>query len=182
MTPERWQAVKTVLAEALARSPEEREGFLATTCATDPSMRREVESLLRSAEGTDGFLEPPLATDLSLAEVPGPHGGPDLAARLQAALAGRYTLGRELGRGGMATVYLAGDLKHDRPVALKVMHPELARSLGPERFLREIRLYARLQHPHILPIHDSGESNEQLWYTMPFIEGESLRERLRRDA
>ena len=81
----------------------------------------------------------------------------------------------------MATVYLAQDLKHDRPVALKVLLPELAASLGPERFQREIRLAARLQHPHILTVHDSGETAGQLWFTMPFVEGESLRDRLRRE-
>ena len=100
---------------------------------------------------------------------------------LATALAGRYTIERELGQGGMATVYLAHDVKHDRPVALKVMHPELAATLGPERFLREIKLAARLQHPHILSVIDSGEAAGQLWYTMPFVEGESLRDRLRRE-
>ena len=79
-------------------------------------------------------------------------------AELQAALADRYAFERELGRGGMATVYLARDLRHDRPVALKVLHPELAATLGPERFQREIRLAARLQHPHILTVYDSGEA------------------------
>jgi eukaryotic-like serine/threonine-protein kinase len=103
------------------------------------------------------------------------------APSLADALRNRYTLERELGRGGMATVYLARDLRHDRPVALKVLRPELAASLGPERFLREIRLTARLQHPHILPVHDSGEAAGQLWYTMPYVEGESLRARLERE-
>src|SRR5512145_575615 len=101
--------------------------------------------------------------------------------RLKAALADRYTLERELGRGGMATVYLAHDLRHDRPVALKVLHLELAATLGPERFLREIRLAARLQHPHILTVLDSGEAAGRLWFTMPCVEGESLRERLMRE-
>ena len=101
---------------------------------------------------------------------------------LEAGLSGRYPLERELGRGGMATVYLAQDLKHDRPVALKVLHPELAATLGPERFQREIRFAARLQHPHILSVYDSGEAAGQLWFTMPFVEGESLRDRLRREA
>src|SRR5881296_3551383 len=100
---------------------------------------------------------------------------------MQAALAGRYTLERELGRGGMATVYHARDLKHDRRVALKVLHPELASTLGPERFQREMKLAARLQHPHILTVLDSGEAAGQLWFTMPFVEGESLRDRLRRE-
>ena len=90
-------------------------------------------------------------------------------------------LERELGRGGMAVVYLADDVRHDRPVALKVLLPELAASLGPERFQREIHLAARLQHPHILTVLDSGEAAGRLWFTMPFVEGESLRDRLRRE-
>src|SRR5689334_12857844 len=101
---------------------------------------------------------------------------------LRDALAERYTVERELGRGGMATVYLAHDLKHDRDVALKVLHPELAATLGPERFQREIRTTARMQHPHILPVLDSGEAAGQLWYTMPYVEGQSLRDRLRREG
>jgi tetratricopeptide (TPR) repeat protein/predicted negative regulator of RcsB-dependent stress response len=104
------------------------------------------------------------------------------APHLRDALADRYLLERELGRGGMATVYLARDLKHDRSVALKVLHPELAATLGPERFLREIHLTARLDHPHILPVFDSGEAAGFLWYTMPYVGGESLRERLRHES
>lgn len=106
---------------------------------------------------------------------------PDILARLTAALAGLYTIERELGRGGMATVYLAQDLKHRRQVAIKVLQPELASALGPERFLREIEIAARLTHPHILPLHDSGVAAGLLYYVMPHIEGESLRDRLERD-
>src|SRR5438309_1424105 len=105
----------------------------------------------------------------------------DLLARLQAALADRYTIERELGRGGMATVYLAQDRKHHRQVAIKVLKPELAAALGPERFLREIDTAARLNHPHILPLHDSGEAEGFLFYVMPYVEGESLRDRLSRE-
>ena len=101
--------------------------------------------------------------------------------RLRSALSDTYTIDRELGRGGMATVYLAQDGKHERLVALKVLHPDLAASLGPERFLREIKLAARLNHPHILPLHDSGDADGFLYYVMPYVEGESLRERLDRD-
>jgi len=101
--------------------------------------------------------------------------------RLKSALSEMYSIDRELGRGGMATVYLAQDSKHERLVALKVLHPDLAASLGPERFLREIKLAARLNHPHILPLHDSGEASGFLYYVMPYVEGESLRERLDRD-
>jgi serine/threonine-protein kinase len=100
---------------------------------------------------------------------------------LREALASRYRIDRELGAGGMATVYLAQDLHHERPVALKVLRPELAATLGTERFLREIRLAARLQHPHILAVHDSGDDAGQLWFTMPYVEGESLRDRLTRE-
>jgi eukaryotic-like serine/threonine-protein kinase len=105
----------------------------------------------------------------------------DSLNRLRVSLADRYRIERELGRGGMATVFLAQDLKHDRPVALKVLHSQLAVVLGADRFLREIRLCARLQHPHILAVHDSGEAEGQLWFTMPYVEGETLRDRLRRE-
>jgi serine/threonine-protein kinase len=107
---------------------------------------------------------------------------PELLAKLQASLAGRYVIERELGRGGMATVYLARDLQHERPVAIKVLHPELAASLGAERFQREIRMAAKLQHPHILGVYDSGRVGEYLWFSMPFVEGESLRDRLTREG
>ncbi|HWA57874.1 MAG TPA: serine/threonine-protein kinase [Gemmatimonadales bacterium] len=100
---------------------------------------------------------------------------------LAAALADRYRLERELGQGGMATVHLAHDIRHARPVAIKVLRPELAAIIGAERFLSEIRTTARLQHPHILPLFDSGEAAGQLFYVMPFIAGESLRDRLARE-
>ncbi len=106
----------------------------------------------------------------------------DQLARLQAALTGRYTIEHELGRGGMATVYLAQDLKHGRPIALKVLRPELAAALGPGRFLREIEIAARLTHPNILPLHDSGEAGGLLYYVMPYVDGESLRSRLAREG
>ena len=115
---------------------------------------------------------------------PGAHGltSPDPREQLQAALGAQLTIERILGRGGMATVYLARDPKHGRSVALKVLHPELSATLGPERFRREIALAAKLQHPHILGVYDSGETPAgQLWFTMPYVEGESLRDRLRRE-
>jgi eukaryotic-like serine/threonine-protein kinase len=106
---------------------------------------------------------------------------PEQLGRLRDGLAGRYEIESEIGRGGMATVYLAHDTQHDRPIALKVLHPELAASLGAERFQREIRLAAKLQHPHILGVHDSGSTDGYLWFTMPFVDGESLRDRLNRE-
>jgi serine/threonine protein kinase/Flp pilus assembly protein TadD len=101
--------------------------------------------------------------------------------KLRDALSHSYAIDRELGKGGMATVYLAQDTKHDRVVALKVLHPDLAATLGPDRFLREIKLAARLNHPHILPLFDSGQADGFLYYVMPYVEGESLRERLDRE-
>jgi serine/threonine-protein kinase len=105
----------------------------------------------------------------------------DPITRLNAALEGRYTIERELGEGGMATVYLADDLKHERKVALKVLKPELAAVVGAERFLAEIKTTANLQHPHILPLFDSGEADGFLFYVMPYVEGETLRDRLDRE-
>src|SRR5919107_5405616 len=102
-------------------------------------------------------------------------------AQLNAALAGRYAIEREIGRGGMATVYLARDVKHQRLVALKVLDPELGAVLGADRFLSEIRVTANLQHPNLLPLFDSGTVDGLLFYVMPFVEGESLRAKLERE-
>ena len=105
----------------------------------------------------------------------------DPVIRLNVALKGRYRIDRELGEGGMATVYLTDDLKHSRQVALKVLKPELAAVVGAERFLAEIQVTANLTHPHILPLHDSGEAEGFLFYVMPYLEGESLRYRIDRE-
>ncbi|HXS23652.1 MAG TPA: serine/threonine-protein kinase, partial [Gemmatimonadales bacterium] len=102
----------------------------------------------------------------------------ELREQIEAGLRGSYAIERELGRGGMATVFLAQDLKHKRPVALKVLLPELTASIGAVRFNREIEIAARLQHPHILTVLDSGEAAGQLWFTMPYVDGQSLRDRL----
>jgi eukaryotic-like serine/threonine-protein kinase len=101
---------------------------------------------------------------------------------LEHGLSGSYVLEQELGRGGMATVYLARDVKHGRPVALKLLRPALAVTMGADRFRREITTAARLQHPHILSVHDSGETEGLLWYTMPYVRGESLRDRIAREG
>jgi serine/threonine protein kinase/Flp pilus assembly protein TadD len=105
----------------------------------------------------------------------------DLLSQLRQSVGDRYAIEREVGRGGMATVFLAQDRRHGRPVALKVLHPQLATALGPDRFLREIQIAARLQHPHIVPLYDSGQAGDLLFYVMPFIPGESLRQRLSRE-
>src|SRR5215211_2525554 len=106
----------------------------------------------------------------------------DVLPRLTNALESRYRIAREVGAGGMATVYLAHDIRHDRNVAIKVLHPDLAAALGAERFLAEIKTTAKLQHPHILPLLDSGEAGGLLYYVMPYVAGESLRARLERET
>src|ERR1051325_8605718 len=105
----------------------------------------------------------------------------DDRSTLTAALSDRYAIDREIGRGGMATVYLARDVRHDRDVAIKVLHPDLGAALGAERFLTEIRTTARLQHPHILPLLASGAVDGLLFYVMPYVSGETLRARLARE-
>ena len=106
----------------------------------------------------------------------------ELLEQLRSALGERYRVEREVGHGGMAIVFLAHDLKHRRLVAVKLLKPELSAILGGERFLREIEIAAALQHPHILPLYDSGQAGSLLWYVMPFVEGESLRQRIGRDG
>ncbi|MGI8618084.1 MAG: protein kinase domain-containing protein, partial [Gemmatimonadaceae bacterium] len=105
----------------------------------------------------------------------------EVHTRLADALSDRYRIERELGAGGMATVYLAEDVRHHRKVAIKVLHPELSAVLGPERFLNEIELTANLQHPHILALFDSGNADNLLFYVMPYVEGETLRQKLTRE-
>src|SRR5262245_60364163 len=106
----------------------------------------------------------------------------DLFDRLKAALADRYTVERKIGAGGMADVYLTHDVRHNRKVAIKVMHRNLAELVGVERFLREIETTAKLQHPYILPLFDSGSVDGTVFYVMPYVEGESLRARLKRET
>jgi len=177
LTAGRWRQVEALFLATRDRSLGERASFLAQACGTDVALRREVESLLAADQGATGFLEPS-----GVAAPP----MPELEAALRTELAGRYAIERELGRGGMATVYLADDVRHHRQVAIKVLHPELGAVLGAERFLREIGIAARLSHPHILPLHDSGTlelglGRPVLFYVMPYVAGRSLRERLREE-
>ena len=184
----RWGEVTRVVDAALELLPGERAAYVARACGGDAELRGEVDRFLRACErieGADGFLaEPaqafaaPVVADVAARAKAAEAAAPAALAR---ALAGRYAVERELGRGGMATVYLARDLKHDRLVAVKVLRPELAAAVGAERFLREIRLTAALQHPHVLALHDSGEAAGQLYYVMPYVAGESLRARLARE-
>ena len=157
-------------------STDEQMAYLDRTASDDPELREEVLRLLQAHRRSEGFLEAPLAQVakglFDDAEPLAPGGTPDRI--------GPWHIVRPIGRGGMATVYLAQDLRHDRPIAVKVLHPELAATLGPERFQREIRVAAQLQHPQILPVYDSGADAGVLWFTMPYVEGETLRQRLQR--
>jgi tRNA A-37 threonylcarbamoyl transferase component Bud32 len=178
--PERWREIDRVLDRALDLPPAARAAFLTTACGADAALRAEVERLLRAKDQAGDFLEEPLPivwpTLVSAARSASPLTAPG------ALFAERYTIERELGRGGMATVYLARDAKHRRPVAVKILDADLARSAGAAaRFLREIEITANLQHPHILPLHDSGELEGLVYYVMPYVAGESLRDRLARE-
>ena len=191
MTPDRWRAIDAILKGALEREPSERAAFLGSACAGDASLLREVESLLAADRADDGFLERltitrPDITDASLgaghdAEGEGERGAAPPSA-LAAAVEGRYAIVRELGHGGMATVHLARDLRHRRDVAIKALRPRLAAQVGAARFLREIEVVANLQHPHILPLFDSGAADGVRYYVMPYVAGGSLRDRLGRDG
>ena len=176
MTPERWRVVEAIIRASLSCEPARRDAFVQQACGDDEELRLEVESLLAAHDRTGDFLDRPAAERLAAANAP-----VSLTTRLAAALTGRYQLEREIGRGGMATVHLARDLRHHRRVAIKVLREELAAALGAERFLEEIRVTASLQHPHILPLFDSGSADGLLWYVMPFVEGETLRSRLARE-
>jgi len=183
MTPELWRAVDAVLQAALTYEPSQRAAFIAEACADNDALRAEVASLLaahvEAADAGDDFLERPAIEIFAPREPPAP-----LFVRLAKTLEGRYEVQRELARGGMATVYLARDVRHRRPVAIKVLREELAAAIGGQRFLEEIRVTASLQHPHILPLFDSGggEADGLLWYVMPYVDGETLRTRLAREG
>ena len=176
MTPERWRVVDAILRASLSCEPAQRDAFVAQACGDDEELRLEVVSLLAAHDRAGDFLDRPAAEQLAAVNAPA-----SLTGRLATALAGRYQLEREIGRGGMATVHLARDLRHHRRVAIKVLREELAAAVGAERFLEEIRVTASLQHPHILPLFDSGSAEGLLWYVMPFVEGETLRSRLARE-
>lgn len=171
MTHSRWQRLEALFDGALDLPENERDPWLHARCGDDPDLLREVRSMLDAAAGEGGILD---------RQVMATPASPE--AILRTALAGRYVLDRELGRGGMATVFLAHEEKHDRAVVLKVLKPEVARLYGRERFLREVQIAAKLAHPHILGLIDSGEADGLLFYVMPFVEGETLRDRLRRGS
>lgn len=196
----RWQKIRTTVEAALALASESRSAFVDAACEGDAALRTEVEAQLRACERvaySSGFLDrpavafaAPLLAHAGAGE-PIEAQGADAEAlvpaalteeALRTALAGRYDVERELGRGGTAMVYLARDRRHARLVALKVLAPSIGAAVSAERFLQEIRVTAGLTHPHILPLHDSGTAAGFLYYVMPYVEGETLREHLARDG
>jgi non-specific serine/threonine protein kinase len=178
MDAERWRRITLLYLEALALTTEERVAFLGSACGDDSALRRELESLL------DGGVPAPerltTAATVTLAEV-GPS-AESVSTVAAGQVLGSYRIEGLLGRGGMASVYLAHDLKHRRTVAIKVLKSQIAAAVGTVRFLREIEIAAQLVHPHILPLFDSGAVGDHLFYVMPHVEGGSLRARLQHDA
>jgi eukaryotic-like serine/threonine-protein kinase len=186
MSPGRWTAVNDIVDTVLDLPPADRAEYVARACANDEALRRDVERLLDACARSAGFLNESVgAFAAPLIEGHARRAADDEAAvlrRIAEELRDRYAVQRELGRGGMAVVYLARDVRHRRDVALKLLRPELAAALGAERFLREIETVARLAHPHIVPLLDSGEVHGQPYYVMPYVAGESLRDRLTREG
>jgi eukaryotic-like serine/threonine-protein kinase len=169
----RWPEIEQLVDQLLELPEGEREAFLASQCTDDADLRKLVERLMggiRSAE--KDFLSSPASLPEAAVMPWKVEPGHTLGA---------YRLIREIGRGGMAKVYLARDTRHDRDVALKVLHPDIAIVVGPERFLREIKVTASLRHSNILPLFDSGAEGDVLFYVMPYVEGESLSDRLTRE-
>jgi predicted RNase H-related nuclease YkuK (DUF458 family) len=172
--PDRWSELAPLLDAALDVEPSERPAFLDRACAGDAGLRVELEALLVECARTDRLFASGAVERFGalLAAPPG---------QIPEMLAGRYRVQREIGAGGMATVYLARDIKHDRDVALKVLRVDLSATIGTDRFLTEIQIAARLDHPHILTLIDSGSADGTLFYVMPYVRGESLRARLARE-
>ena len=179
LTREQWSQLDPLLDAALEICPDEREEWVERACGGDAELAAELMTLLAACDASDEFLTAPAAVAYApLLDDP----------KLPTELGGRYRIVREIGRGGMGTVYLADDVRHGRQVAVKAVHSNIARSIDRVRFAREIEIAANLAHPHILPLHDSGEvrsgdDNETtfLYFVSPLATGESLRERLKRD-
>jgi Tol biopolymer transport system component len=168
---ESWPQLASLIDAVLDTAPEHRAALVAALSRGDPARRSELERLVAQCEREPPLLSRPAAECFAgLLD--------DGTARFPEALAERYRVTRELARGGMATIYLARDLKHARDVAVKVVHPAVALVVGSERFLREIEIAAQLHHPHIVPLYDSGDADGSLYYVMPYEAGASLRQRL----
>ena len=169
-----WTRLEAFLDQVVELAPAQRSVLLDQLCGGDAQLRAELSRLLEEFDRHDDLLDQPAGMRFAALLRP-------VAIQLPEIFGDRYRIGNEIGHGGMATVYLGHDLRHDRPVAVKVLRPEVAVALGTERFLAEIKTTANLQHTHILPLHDSGESEGLLFYVMPYVDGESLRQRLERE-
>jgi len=171
---ERWRTLEPLIDAAVDLSPAERRQFLSGACGNDMQLLAELEQLLLEYDRGDTLLDRPAGERFAALL--------DDAAPPPELVDGKYRIERKIGQGGMATVYLAHDTRHDRKVAVKILHPDLTAAFRAEQFLAEIRTMAQLRHPHILPLHDSGEADGLLFYVMPYIEGETLRQRLERES
>lgn len=167
-----WARIDRLFEEGLDVPPEARAAWLRSVCADDPVVLGRLERMFAAHEAP-GLLDRPFAP---------PTRAPDLRARLSAALGDRYVIEAQLGAGGMATVFRAQERKHERPVVLKVLHPDISAAMGEGRFQDEVRIAAKLSHPHILALIDSGAVDGLFYYVMPYVGGESVRERLKREG
>ena len=175
LTLERWRMIDPIIDAALDLPSAQRSAYVRARCNCDPALLAIVERLLARHDEPSAELDLPAAQRFSSLLEDGPLNLPEI-------LGGRYRVGRVLGRGGMATVFLADDLRHERQVAIKVLHAELAAALGSALFLAEIKTTARLQHSHILPLHDSGDDEGMLYYVMPYVPGGTLRQHLQKQG
>ncbi|MEP6491693.1 MAG: serine/threonine-protein kinase [bacterium] len=182
MTPERWSALEPLVDEALDFAPDQRSAFVARIAARDRGLAASLERLLGRQAEDDPLLIRAAAERAGLLAGESSRAGPEIRAQLQESLKGSYVIEEELGRGGMSRVFLAVELSLGRRVVIKILAPELAEGLSAERFEREITLLASLQQANIVPLLATGRTTRFPYYTMPFIEGRSLRERLAREG
>jgi len=176
MSPDDWRVFGPLLEGALDTSPDRRAEFIAKVCQGDAAMIVQLRQLVDECEQGDAMLDAGAIERFAFL-----LDDDETVPKFPATLAGRYRVDREIGRGGMAIVFLAHDTTHDRPVAVKVLRPSARARVGAERFLAEIRTTAQLRHPHIVPLYDSGEIEESLFYVMPYYEGGTLSARLERE-
>lgn len=186
LSGEQWARLDALFDDALEWPEQERSAWLDAACSSEPQLRAEIEAMLAAHEHGSGILDLPsplleldVSTDLAgtALDVTSPTG-----EAFAKALSDRYVLDRELGRGGMATVFVAHERKHERRVVLKVLNPAWAAISGRDRFAREVRIAARLSHPHIVPMLDSGQAAGLFFHVMPYMEGETLRARIARQG
>src|SRR5215207_4995076 len=181
---DRWRALAPLLDRALELTGDERAAWLGELRSRSPELAAELMALLavEAAADREGFLEGPLDRPLAAEAPEAALAGADLGAHLQAALADTYTIERELGGGGMSRVFVAEERAFGRKVVVKVLLPALAAGISAERFAREVRVVAALQHPNVVPLFRAGEAGGLPYYVMPYVRGESLRVRLTREG